>query len=373
MQDARNLADVNDDLFMSHIDFMEINRNKSLKSGLRVFTRVIYSKEARKKFGEILDRVHPDIVHVQNIHGHISPSIIYEAKARGLPVVWTLHDYKLVCPNTHFLIDSTGEICEACLSGNYCKAIAKRCKKGSLLASTMAAIEAYAHRIMKVREKVDMFLAPSAFLRSKLIRVGFPAEKVVHIPLFISDEMFADKGGRDEGYLFFMAKLDPIKGIFPLLDACRKIPSVTMKLAGGIEDSLVKDLLPTLPANVEYLGMLHGEALRTLLLNARAVILPSLWYENQPFAITEAFAAGKPVIASDLGGMTELVKHRERGLLVPPGDAKALAEAMLWMDRHPTEAKKMGEHARKYSMMEHSSERHYGKLMQVYTKILETR
>jgi glycosyltransferase involved in cell wall biosynthesis len=230
----------------------------------------------------------------------------------------------------------------------------------------LAAIEAYAHQLIHVRDNIDMFLAPSAFLRSKLIESGFPAERVVHIPLFLPDEMFTHDVGRDDGYLLFMARLDSIKGIYALLDAGRRVPRVKIVLVGQIEDNLAKNLLPSLPPNAKYLGLQQGQALRHLLLQARAVILPSIWYENQPFAIIEAFAAGKPVIASDLGGMTELVKHRETGLLVPPGDVKALAEAMLWMDGNPTAAKTMGEHARNYSMMEHSSERHYEKLMQAY-------
>jgi glycosyltransferase involved in cell wall biosynthesis len=181
--------------------------------------------------------------------------------------------------------------------------------------------------------------------------------------------MFA-RHGQDLGYLLFFAKLAPLKGIYPLIEACRKASEVKVKVAGRVEDERVKKLLETLPGNVEYLGMQQGEPLQELICNARAVVLPSLWYENQPFSITEAFAAEKPVVVSDLGGMTELVKHGERGLLVPPGNVESLADAMTWMAEHPQEAQKMGQRARKYALQAHSAHAHYKKLMHLYGQVV---
>lgn len=369
MQDDRNISDSNADLFVSFIDFKELDKNKNPLTGLRVMRRVIYSTEARKKFSQLLERFRPDIIHIQNIHAHITPSVIFEAKKRGLPVVWTLHDYKLICPNSHFLIDQKGEICEACRRNSYYQAIFKQCKKDSILASAMAAIEAYAHRIMGLRKIVDLFLTPSVFLRRKLIDRGFPPEKVKHLPLLLTDDMFHDVD-EDEGYLLFFSKLDPIKGIYPLLKACQKAKKIHFVLAGHAEEALTGQLPEILPPNTKYVGMKHGGELRNLILRARAVILPSLLYENQPFSIIEAFAAGKPVIASDLGGMTELVKNSKGGLLVPPGDVQALAEAMKWMAIHAKEAKEIGQAAREYAMREHSPKKHYERLMQIYERVL---
>ncbi len=370
MQDERNLPDPNSDLFVSHIDFRELNRRKDPITGLQVLGRSIYSREARRKFGGLLDRFRPDVVHLQNLHAHITPSVIFEAEKRRLPVVWTLHDYKLVCPNSHFLIDATGAVCEACEEGNYLQAVLKRCKKSSPLASSMAALEAYAHRWLRVRERVGVFLAPSAFLRGKLLERGYPAQRVLHLPLVLSKEMFLD-AAVDKDYLLFLRRLDTIKGIHPLMEACRSVPQVRLVLAGRVEDALVDQLPDLLPPNMEYVGMKQGVELRRLLSGARAVVVPSLWYENQPFSILEAFAAGKPVIASDLGGMTELVKGSERGLLVPPGDARALAEAMAWMVEHPEEAQLRGEKAREYARETHSPERHYERLMGVYGPLVK--
>lgn len=370
MQDPRNLPDANADLFVSHIDFQELNQHRNPATALQVLGRTVYSTEARRKFVRMLDRFMPDVVHIGNIHAHITPSVIFEAKKRGLPVVWTLHDYKLICPNSQFLIDTTGEICEACGRGRFYQAGLKRCKKGSLLASSMAALEAYAHRLMRVRERVDAFLAPSSFLRNKLIHRGFPPEKVHHLPVFLPPEMF-HSGNANEGYLLFLGRLEPIKGIHLLLEACRLASEIKVVLAGRVEEPLASELPTLLPPNVEYVGLKHGQELGQLLHNALGVVVPSLWYENQPFSVLEAFASGKPVIASDLGGMAELVTNGDRGLLVPPRDVHALAEAMRWTTANQTEARRMGRNAQTYALAQHSPEEHYRRLMDLYGQIRE--
>lgn len=370
MQDKRNLPDPNSDLFVSHIDFKELNRHKNVATGWRVLTRSIYSLEARHKFGAMLDRFKPDIVHLHSIHAYITPSIVFEARKRGLPLVWTLHDYKLICPNSTFQIDSTGEICEACGKSAYYQPILKRCKKDSLLVSCMASLEAYAHRLMRVREKVDTFLSPSTFLMGKLIERGFPRDKVQHLPHFLPKEMFqADDG--NAGYLLFLGRLERIKGIHPLLEACQSVPEVNLILAGQAAEPLASELPALLPPNAQYVGFKHGVELQELVQNALAVVVPSLCYENQPNSILEAFACGKPVIASDLGGMMELVIPQERGLLVSPGDVEALAGAMRWMAMNPEKAREMGQTAQRYALDQHGSELHYQRLMGAYAQVMK--
>ena len=372
MADKRNLPDSNSDLFVSSVDFRELNQRKNLLSSFQVVSRAIYSREARHKFSQLLDLFQPDIIHLQNIHAHITPSVIFEAKQRHLPLVWTLHDYKLICPNSHFLIDRTGEICEACGKGTYYQPVLKRCKKGSLLASGMASLEAYAHRLMGVREKVDVFLPPSTFLRDKLLGRGFPPDRIHHLPLFLPENMFKNgvENGGNGDYLLFLGKLDPLKGIRPLLEACRLVPEIKLILAGRVEHLFAEELTRILPPNAQYVGMKHGQELHQLLCNALAVVVPSLYYENQPFSILEAFASGKPVIASDLGGMTELVANGERGLLVRPGDIETLADAMRWIVAHPVEAKQMGQMGLRYALEQHTQDIHYQRLMSVYTRVL---
>jgi len=372
MSDERNIPDPNCDLFVSNIDFKRLDNSKSLRNGLRVLNRAIYSSESRKKFRILLNRFKPDILHLQNIHAHLTPSIIMEANGWDLPVIWTVHDYKLVCPNSHMLIDSTKEICEACVGGDFYHAFLKRCKKGSHLASGMATIEAYAHRSLRIKQRVQRFIAPSTFLRGKFIDAGFGPEKVRHVPYCLPDQLF-DSKLNDEGYILFMGRLESIKGIYQVLEACKRVADVRLVLAGRASEPILSQLPALLPSNAVYVGMKHGEELRNLLLNCRAVIVPSLWYENQPFSIIEAFAAGKPVIASDLGGMTELVGHQQRGLLAPPGDVDALSRCMRVLTECPQKARRMGKAARQYAAEHHSSEKHYYKLLEIYTQVTERR
>ena len=369
MQDERNLPDPNSDLFVSNIDFRDLNKRHGITNGVRVLTRTIYSKEARQKFHQIINRFSPDIIHLQNIMGHISPSIILETRKRNIPMVWTLHDYKLICPNTHFLLDTTGEICEACSGGRYYQPVLKRCKKGSLLASSMASLEAYSHRLMKVREKIDAFITPSKFLRTKLVANGFIPVKVHHIPHFLPEIFFQVKS-KNDNYMLYLGRLTTIKGVNILMEASRKVPDIRIRLAGRLEEPFKSKFLNLMPNNVEYLGVVHDKELRQLLANSTALVMPSVWYENQPFSILEAFACKKPVIASNLGGMKELVAHKERGLLVHPGNVDALAEAMLRLAESPQEVSRMGDNAREYAVANHAQDVHYRQMMNVYTQVM---
>ncbi len=370
MQDPRNIPDPNADLFVSNIDFRELNKQKSITNGVRVVSRTIYSTEARRKFRVLLDRFQPDIIHLQNIHSHITPSILFEAKQCKLPVVWTLHDYRMTCPNSHYINDRTGEICEACRNGRFYNAVLKRCKKGSLAASGIAAFETYVHLLMGVDRQTDAYLTPSAFLKRKMVENGFREDRVFHLPLFLTQQNFWS-GEEDGGYILFLGKLEAIKGIEVLIEAARRAPNVAVTIAGRVEEPLASRLPDILPGNAAYVGLKHGQELADLTRNALAVVVPSIWYENQPFSILEAFAAGKPVIASDLGGMTELVANRERGLLVKPGDAAGLAEAMNILAANRDFAKEMGRSARKYALDNHSGEKHYQSLMQIYDRVLK--
>jgi len=369
MQDERNPSLPDNDLFVSHINYRLLNQKRDLRNGLQVFTRSIYSQEARVKFAGMVERFSPDIVHLQNIHHHITPSIIFEAHRRHIPIVWTLHDFKLVCPNQHFLIDDTGEICEACTGKKFYQPLLKRCKKGSRLASAMVSVEATTHLLAGVRSSADAFISPSQFLYDYLVKDGFSPARVRHVPHFIPTSSFCSEKRNGE-YLLFLGKLEKTKGIDILLAASRLSPRVQVRMAGFLDESLEEEALSSLPENVHYLGLKTGAELRDLLLHATAIILPSIWYENQPFSILEAFACQKPVIASNLGGMAELVLDRERGLLVPPNDPQALAGAMDTLAMAPDEAARMGKNAYDYAWQEHHPDRHYQRLMNLYEQLI---
>jgi glycosyltransferase involved in cell wall biosynthesis len=372
MQDERNLADPNAGLFVSHIDYSKLNQHKNLVNGLKVLTRTIYSPEARRNFATLIDRYSPDMIHLHNFLGHITISILFEARKRNLPVVWTLHDYYLACPNALFLIDRTGEICEACKAGHFYHAILRQCKKDSWLASAMAAFVAYYNRWMGILKQVDAFLSPSYFLKNKLIEHGIDQNLIHHHPLFVPDGHFWE-GDSNLGYILFLGKIELCKGIEVLIEAANKVKNVPILIAGRIGESFTSRLPGILPSNTQYVGVKHGQELSELTHNAQAIVLPSICYENQPFSILEAFASGKPVIASDLGGMKELVVHNERGLLVKPNDPSALAESLYWAFTHKVEMKEMGIKARQYALENHNQEKHYQTLMNIYSKVCSAR
>jgi glycosyltransferase involved in cell wall biosynthesis len=371
MQDERNIPDVNSDLFVSSIEFRELNHKKNLANGIRVLTRSIYSIEARQKFAKLLDRFSPDIIHLQNFIGHITLSILFEAERRNLPVVWTLHDYGLICPNAHFLIDQTGQICEACKGGHFYQAIIKQCKKNSILASSMAAFVAYCNRWMGLLKKVDIFISPSCFLKTKLLQNGFSENKIHHLPLFLPQEYFY-AGEQDNGYFLFLGRLEAFKGINILIEASKIASSIPIVIAGSVSEPLASQLTEILPRNARYIGQLHGQELADVIHNAFAIIMPSICYENQPFSILEGFASGKAVIASDLGGMAELVADQERGLLVKPGDSLLLANAMLTAASNPSLMKAMGKSAREYAIKFHGPELHYQTLTNIYSQVMRS-
>ena len=193
-----------------------------MTTGLEVLRRSIFSSEAEQKFTSLVARFKPDVVHLQNIHAHLTPSIVFAASRLAIPVVWTLHDYKLMCPNSHFRVDETGALCEACRPGQYHWALMKRCKKDSLLASGMAAVEAYAHWARGLRSQVQCFLSPSTFLAEKLLEHGWPTDRVRHVPNFIASELATPQRGQGTHFLF-IGKLESLKGVEILLDAAENV------------------------------------------------------------------------------------------------------------------------------------------------------
>ena len=174
---------------------------------------------------------------------------------------------------------------------------------------------------------------------------------------------------RTREYLLFLGRLEAIKGIDVVIEAARRAKGVSLLIAGSVGEPLASRLPEILPENAKYVGLKHGQELADLTHNALAIVVPSIWYENQPFSILEAFASGKPAIASDLGGMTELVAHRERGLLVKPGDPDALADAMHWAVTNRANMRLMGRNARQYALENHSPETHYQSLMSIYSQV----
>ncbi len=344
MEHPRNLPSAHAEYFSSEIDFPGLLEDGSPSSAWKVLSKSIYNGEAREKIARLADDTKPDIAHFHNIHGHLTTSIIEPLRRRGIPIVWTCHDYRLVCPNTSFL--SHGEICERCLPARYWNAPLQRCKKGSGPASLVAMLSSCWDRMTGVPRRIDRFITPSNFLRGKLIEGRISRGRITVIPNFTSLDVRADAPEGD--YFIYTGRLLAEKGIDLLIRAAGAVEGARLLIVGEgpMEAELKSEAEKFGSGRVEFTGYLSGEDFERTVAGARFVVLPSRWYENLPFSIMEAMAAGKPVVATDIGGIPEMVDDGETGLLFPIGDEEALRSCLERMNSDAGLRREMGRKGR---------------------------
>lgn len=315
----------------------QINFNKGgWRDKLRAPGRIIYSFEAKRKFKKLIVDFKPDIIHIHNIYHQISPSILDIAKKFKIPVIMHLHDYKLICPNYQLFAD--GKICEACKPRKYYRCTQKRCFKGSLLKSFLATIEMYLHHsVWEIYEKnINTFIAPSAFIKNKIIEFGWQPEKIKVIinpfsPLFITSREEKDKIIKED-YLLYFGRLSLEKGLSTLIKAAASSGSHLKFVGSGQAEAELKKIAEEYKVKAEFLGFKSGEELRPVILQAKAVIIPSIWYENMPLSLLEALSLGKIVIAASSGGVPEIIKDGVNGLLFNAGDVDDLSAKIKLLD-----------------------------------------
>ena len=311
-----------------------------------------------------------DVVHVQNFFPLLSPAVLYAAQTAGLPVVQTLRNYRLLCPNAVFFRD--GRVCEDCL-GKFIPwpGVLHRCYRGSRTATGTVATMLVVHRVVRTWErKVDVFIALTEFARQKFIEGGLPAERIVVKPNFVDPD--PGPGTHDGGYALFAGRLSPEKGVRTLLAAWERLgPGIPLKIAG--DGPVAGEVARVCKRNpqIEWLGAQSLERVYALMGAAALVIVPSEWYETFGRVIVEAYAKGTPVIASDLGGVVELVEDGRTGLRVRPGDPGDLAAKVEWAWTHPRELAAMGREARREYEEKYTAERNYEMLMEIYQQAIE--
>jgi len=330
MQHPDNIQSADSRYWVPEIDFRAMNAHKTPANALLVLSRSIYSVGARRALSGMLSDWRPDVAHLNNIHAHLTPSVIDELNARGIPTVWTLHDCKLLCPNTD--LASHGEICERCKGGRFMQCTLHTCKKDSRSASFVATLEAEAHRFLHVRDRVDAFIAPSVFLRDKFIEFGWPPDKFVHMPNFNNMPLASHVEMPDGRRVLFAGQLERTKGVLTLLEALEHSPDVRLDIAGdgqlrGEVEAKAADLRLN-GAEVHTHGRVSKDVLGGLIDAARVVVVPSQLYENSPYSVIEAFAHARPVVASRIGGIPELVVDGVNGITTTPGAANEFAVAI---------------------------------------------
>jgi len=350
------------ELFVSFVDY---NNQGGIFQRIKAATNLLYSFEAKNRIEKLLDIEKPDIVHLNNFAHQISPSILDVFARYNTPAVMTMHDYKMVCPTYSMLLN--GMPCERCKDGKYYLCVLKNCTKSSYAKSLLNTVEMYLHhKILKIYNKIDLFISPSIFLKKKVEEMGFKG-KVFYLPNFIKLEDFSPCYKSEESSIIYAGRLSQEKGIATLLRAVKGL-DVKVKIIG---DGPIRDGLERIkPSNVIFSGYMNHEQLKKEVKASTGLIIPSECYENNPRAVIEAFAIGKPVIGSRIGGIPELVKDGKTGYTFEPGDALDLRNKIEYLLENRDSAIEMGENGRRFVEEYFNSENHYRRLMEIYGELL---
>ena len=365
MQNEKNIKTGEKEYFVEELD---LNTGSKLKA-----LDVIYSKENKKKMAEALEDFKPDIVHINNFQRQLSESIIDSINEKNIPIVFTAHDVQAVCPAITML-DKDKQICELCMKGKYFNCIKKKCIKNSNLKSVLGAIEGKYYRLKKVyNKKISYIITPSEFYKEKLIEDGENEKNIEAIHNFIHLEDY-NLDISDKGYGLYIGRLAKEKGILNLVEAFSRIQGEKLYIAGdGPEKEKIEKIIENrdLQDNIKLLGYLNQDEVKKYIKNARFIVVPSIWYENCPYSILETQAIGKPVIGADIGGIPELVKDKENGLVYRYNSIDELETKMKLLFENKELAEQYGKKAKEYAEKFYNKETYYDKIIKIYEKVLK--
>jgi glycosyltransferase involved in cell wall biosynthesis len=376
MAHPRNLPSPYSDYF---VPLRTYDAREGSPRSLRAAAGFIRSRDAARRISRLVEAATPHIAHLHNIYHQLTPSIIDALADRGVPVVMTLHDYKLACPS--YAMFARGAVCDRCLGGRYHHAVAVNCG-GSRARSALLALEAWWQRRSRVYERVSRFIAPSEYLRDVMIRAGVAEQRIVHVsPLDPSAGApaagaadAAAHAARAPGVVAYVGRLSAEKGVAVLLRAASLVPEISLVIFGeGPEDSSLREMARRdRLANVRFAGHASRAELDQALECALAVVLPTLSPENAPMAILEAAHAGVPVIVSDRGGLPEMAA-RVGGCVVPAGDADRLAAALRDAGRDADRWRARARDAWHRNKAAYSAQAHIAAIEAVYRGVLSRR
>lgn len=332
-----------------------------IKSQAAAAIGAIYSRRSRMLVEETIAESKPDIVHVHNFFPQWSPSVYYACTEARIPVVQTLHNFRLICPNA--LLFREGKPCEDCVGRKVpWPGVRNACYRDSHVGTAVLATMIATHRLLGTWQRVDAYIALSEFARRKLIAGGLPSSR-----LFVKPNcLVPDPGSRTKSgdYALFVGRLSPEKGIKTLLAAWAHLPARKLTIIG---DGPLRDVVEqTDNPNVEFIGPQSSEAVMATIGAAAFLVIPSQCYENFPRVIVEAFAKGVPVLGSRLGSIEELIDDGRTGILFAPGDARDLANKVEWLFANPEERRRMSDEARVEFETKYTAEQNYKQLMQIY-------
>lgn len=354
------------------VDEVELNFSCSIKQQLKIAGNMLYSLEAKAKVEKLIQRVgKPDIVHLHNFAHQISPSILHVFKKYKIPCVMTMHDYKLVCASYSMM--AHGKVCEKCVGGTYSNCFREGCVKNSKAKSLLNTIEMYLHhKFLHIYDLIDVFISPSRFLKDKLSAMGLKGQIEV-LPHFINAGSFVPCYGAQEKTICYVGRLSKEKGIGVLIKAMKSVPDVRLKIIGDgpLRGELEQEVRQEGVRNVDFLGYRTGDHLKNAIGTSLFAVVPSECYEVFGLTTIESFALGKPVIGSRIGGIPELVKDGETGLLFEPSNAQDLADKIRTLVSQPELIVKLGQNARSFVERELNAKKYYIRLMSIYNQAIK--
>lgn len=358
------------DYFVSGIDYNS-KQSKGIKRLLKEASDIIYSREAREKIEKLIADTKPDIAHLHNIYHQLSPSVLTALKKAGIPTILTLHDPKLICSN-YLLLRNGREVCERCAGKWYHHAVLNRCVKDSRASSLVCAVEGTIHRLLGSYERnTDLFITPSRWLKDKMVEHGRLKAGQVEVLYNYADTKSFTPNYTPGDYGLFLGKVESFKGVLTLLEACKLVPDFEIRFAGrGTLLDEGRRIAADGGLRVSFLGFQTGDDLNRQISESRFVLLPAEWYENCPMVILEAFSAGKPVIASNMGGIPELIDHGVDGLIFEAGNAEELASCIRQLAADPDLASEMGRRGRAKVEERFSIQAYMQSLLGIYERLL---
>ena len=351
------------------LEYTRENQTIGAAGKIRLAIGAVWSDESYKEVKQLMERMRPDVLHVHNTLPLISPAIYYAASACKVPVVQTLHNYRLLCANAMLVRNSV--VCEDCVGKTIAwPGILHKCYRGDRGASISVVGTVAVHRLAGTwRRKVARYIALCEFARGKLLASGLPEDRVVVKPNFAVDRQVPTALSGPKSGALFVGRLSEEKGLRVLFEAWRDIEVDLGILGSGLMES---ELRAKASSRVRFLGFSDdaGHIFETMR-RASFIVMPSLVYENFPMIVAEAFSAGTPIIASRLGALAELVEDGVTGLHFNPADAADLASKVRWADAHPDQMAQMGQHARRRYEQSYTPEANYSQLIQIYGEAKE--
>lgn len=342
---------------------------KDFKTISQIIGRQFYSFYVRSKLDKLIKDLKPDISYILHHYNKLSPSIIDACKSNDLPVVMRLSDFFMVCPEGHLYRNNS--VCEECIHHSLFRSVKHKCVKGSFFGSLLKASAMFFHRLIKVYSKVDYIISPSLFTIDKVSHLIDP-NKLRHIPTFtLHKERYNPSLGK---YILYVGRIEEQKG---LLYAIKAVESThyTLKIVGdsssGYSDYLKEYVDSNKIKNVEFLGKKVGDELADLYKGARVVVIPAVWYENLPNVFLEAMSYSRPILASNIGSLKEIIKDRHNGILFEPKNVVQLKEKIDMLYSDSSLCRKLGKNAYTELNLSYNPEVHYERLIKVFEQVIK--